>query len=72
MELKFTDEALTAIAQEATKRNVGARGLRIILEELMLDLMYNVPSQNEIKECVITEETVLNRHEPMKVYKKAG
>ncbi len=43
VELKFTDEALRAIAREALKRNVGAHGLRIILEELMLDLMYNVP-----------------------------
>ena len=72
VELKFTDEALAAISCEAIKRNVGARGLRIILEELMLDLMYTVPSQNEIKECVITEETVLNRSQPMTVYKKAG
>jgi ATP-dependent Clp protease ATP-binding subunit ClpX len=72
VELKFTDDALMAIATEATKRNVGARGLRIILEEIMLDLMYIVPSQNEIKECVITEETVLNRSEPLKVYKKTG
>ncbi|MDX1644735.1 MAG: ATP-dependent Clp protease ATP-binding subunit ClpX [Thermoanaerobaculia bacterium] len=72
VELRFTDEALTAIAEEAIKRNVGARGLRIILEELMLDLMYDVPSQNEIKECVITEETVRTRNRPMTVYKKAG
>ena len=46
------------------KRNVGARGLRIILEELMLDLMYNIPSQQDIKECVITEDVVLNRSQP--------
>ena len=50
--------------REATKRNVGARGLRIILEELMLDLMYNIPSQRDVEECVITEETVLNRKQP--------
>jgi ATP-dependent Clp protease ATP-binding subunit ClpX len=72
VELKFTDDSLMAIATEATKRKVGARGLRIILEEIMLDLMYIIPSQNEIKECVITEETVLNRSEPLKVYKKTG
>jgi len=72
VELKFTDDALAAVASEATKRNVGARGLRIILEEIMLDLMYILPSQNEIKECVITKETVLNRQEPLKVYRKAG
>ena len=72
VELKFTEEALAAVAREAIKRNVGARGLRIILEELMLELMYTIPSQSEIKECVITEETVLNRNQPMTVYKKAG
>jgi ATP-dependent Clp protease ATP-binding subunit ClpX len=72
VELRFTDEALVAVARDAIKRNVGARGLRIILEELMLELMYTIPSQNEIKECVITEETVIHRHEPMKVYRKAG
>jgi ATP-dependent Clp protease ATP-binding subunit ClpX len=72
VELKFTEEALVAVAREAIKRNVGARGLRIILEELMLELMYTIPSQSEIKECVITEETVVKRSQPMTVYKKAG
>ena len=64
VELKFTEDALTAVASEATKRNVGARGLRIILEELMLDLMYTIPSQQDISEVVITEDTVLNRSQP--------
>ena len=63
VELKFTDGALKKIALDATKRNVGARGLRIILEELMLELMYNIPSQRDVKECIITEETVLNRNQ---------
>ena len=63
VELKFTDGALKKIAMDATKRNVGARGLRIILEELMLEMMYVIPSQRDIKECVITEETVLNRNQ---------
>jgi ATP-dependent Clp protease ATP-binding subunit ClpX len=63
VELKFTDGALKMIALDATKRNVGARGLRIILEELMLELMYNIPSQRDIKECLITEETVLTRNQ---------
>ncbi len=62
--LEFTEGALRQVAAEATKRNVGARGLRIILEELMLDLMYNIPSQRDVKECVINEETVLNRKQP--------
>ncbi len=64
VELKFTDGALKRIAADASKRNVGARGLRIILEELMLDHMYNIPSQGDVKECIITEETVLNRSQP--------
>jgi ATP-dependent Clp protease ATP-binding subunit ClpX len=72
VELKFTDESLTAIAREALKRNVGARGLRIILEELMLDLMYNVPSQRDIKQCLINEEVVASRIQPIMLYKKAG
>jgi ATP-dependent Clp protease ATP-binding subunit ClpX len=72
VELTFTDGAMTMIAQEALKRNVGARGLRIILEELMLDLMYNVPSQRDIKQCVINEDAVARHMEPLALYKKAG
>ncbi|MDH3253627.1 MAG: ATP-dependent Clp protease ATP-binding subunit ClpX [Acidobacteriota bacterium] len=64
VELQFTDDSLAAIAREAEKRNVGARGLRIILEELMLDLMYTIPSQQDISECLITEDVVLNRVQP--------
>ncbi len=72
VKLRFSDEALVAIAREAIKRNVGARGLRIILEELMLDLMYMVPSRRDIQECVVTEENVLNRTQPAMLYRKAG
>jgi ATP-dependent Clp protease ATP-binding subunit ClpX len=72
VELKFTDEALVAIAKEALKRNVGARGLRIILEELMLDLMYTIPSQRDVKQCLINEEVVASRIQPIMLYKKAG
>ncbi|QQR73677.1 MAG: ATP-dependent Clp protease ATP-binding subunit ClpX [Holophagales bacterium] len=70
--LTFTDEALAAVAREALKRSVGARGLRIILEELMLDMMYTIPSQREIEECVITDEVVAKRTTPVTVYRKAG
>ncbi|MEE2777018.1 MAG: ATP-dependent Clp protease ATP-binding subunit ClpX [Acidobacteriota bacterium] len=70
--LKFTADSLEAIASEAVERKVGARGLRIILEELMLDLMYRIPSQAEIQECVITEEVVINRTQPITSFKKAG
>src|SRR5438067_23904 len=72
VELRFTDDALEAIAEEALKRNVGARGLKIIIEELMLDIMYMIPSQHEISECVITREVVDNRSQPITLYKKAG
>ena len=72
VELRFSDEALKAVAKEALKRNVGARGLRIILEELMLDLMYTIPSQREIQECVITEDTVVRRSQPVTTLRKAG
>jgi ATP-dependent Clp protease ATP-binding subunit ClpX len=72
VKLRFTDEAVRAVAREALKRTVGARGLRVILEEIMLDLMYEVPSQREISECVITEETVLHRTQPITTLRKAG
>ena len=72
VKLKFTADSLEAIASEAVERKVGARGLRIILEELMLDLMYRIPSQAEIQECVITEEVVINRTQPITSFKKAG
>jgi ATP-dependent Clp protease ATP-binding subunit ClpX len=70
--LKFTDDALEAIAEEALKRNVGARGLKIIIEELMLDIMYTIPSQDAISECVVTREVVDNRSQPITMYRKAG
>ncbi len=72
VKLKFTDGAIVAISREAIKRGVGARGLRIIMEELMLDLMYKIPSQSNIKECVITEEVVYNKIQPLMLYKQAG
>jgi ATP-dependent Clp protease ATP-binding subunit ClpX len=71
VELKFTEEAMVAVAKEALKRSVGARGLRVILEELMLDLMYTVPSQRDIKQCLINEDVVVSRTQPITL-KKAG
>jgi ATP-dependent Clp protease ATP-binding subunit ClpX len=70
--LRFTDDALEAVAAEAMARNVGARGLKIILEELMLDVMYRVPSEEEIEECVITKDAVLRRAAPILSLRKAG
>jgi ATP-dependent Clp protease ATP-binding subunit ClpX len=59
--LKFTDDALHAIAREALNRKVGARGLRMILEELMLDLMYHLPSQKKVKDFEVTQQMVESR-----------
>jgi ATP-dependent Clp protease ATP-binding subunit ClpX len=60
--LKFSDDALRAIARQAMARKVGARGLRMILEELMLDLMFNLPSQKKLKEFEVTREMVEKRN----------
>jgi ATP-dependent Clp protease ATP-binding subunit ClpX len=72
VKLQINAGAQRAIAKEAIKRKVGARGLRIIMEELMLDLMYDIPSQPDIKECAITEEVVYNKVQPIVLYKQAG
>ncbi|WP_126427976.1 ATP-dependent protease ATP-binding subunit ClpX [Brevibacillus marinus] len=71
VELEFEPEALTAIAKEAIKRNTGARGLRAIIEQIMLDMMYELPSRDDVEKCQITEETVRNRVAP-KLTKKDG
>jgi ATP-dependent Clp protease ATP-binding subunit ClpX len=68
VKLKFTEGALNQIAQEALDRKSGARGLRAILEEVMLDVMYDLPSRENVKECIISEEAVQNKAEPMLVY----
>ena len=70
--LHFTDEAARAVAQEALSRKVGARGLRMILEELMLDLMYHLPGNKKIKDMEITAEMVKNRDLSYSVLDKAG
>jgi ATP-dependent Clp protease ATP-binding subunit ClpX len=65
--LEFQPEALKYIAQEATKRNTGARGLRAILEQIMLDVMYEIPSRDDISKCIITKDTILKREKPLMV-----
>ena len=70
--LRFTDDAVDEIADEAMKRTLGARGLKVILEELMLDVMYRVPSEEEIEECVITKDVVQRRAAPILSLRKAG
>ena len=63
--LEFKDNCLLAIAEEAMKRNTGARGLRAILEETLLDVMFDLPSREDVERCVITREVVLNKEAPM-------
>jgi ATP-dependent Clp protease ATP-binding subunit ClpX len=66
--LRFTEGALRAVAEMAYKRKTGARGLRSILEEIMIDVMYEIPSLSGVKECVITEEVVLKKDRPILIY----
>ncbi|MBI4373504.1 MAG: ATP-dependent Clp protease ATP-binding subunit ClpX [Deltaproteobacteria bacterium] len=70
VKLKFTQGALDMVAKEALKRKSGARGLRAILESIMLDIMYEIPSRNNIKEVVVNEEVILRNREPVVVYEK--
>ena len=67
IDLEFKDDAIRAIAKEAMKRNTGARGLRAILEDLMLNVMYDIPSRNDVSKCIMTKEVVLNHEEPLLV-----
>jgi len=69
--LRLTDSALSAIATEAIKRKSGARGLRAILENSMLDIMYEIPSAENVKECVISEDVVLHKEDPILLYEQS-
>ena len=68
VKLRFTDEAIEAIAAEAIKRKTGARGLRSIIEEIMLDVMYDIPGKTDIKECVVDENVIIKREKPLLIY----
>jgi len=68
VELTFTKDALVAIAIKAQSRKTGARGLRSILEEVMLDVMYDLPSLQGVKKCVITKDVIEKREQPTLVY----
>jgi len=70
VKLRFTEGALMAISREALKRKSGARGLRAIMENIMLDVMYEIPSQPNIRECIISEEVVFNHESPILLYEK--
>ncbi len=69
VELKFTDGALLAVVKEAIQRKTGARGLRSIIEQSMLDVMYEMPSIKNLKECIVTEEVIGGKSEPILVYR---
>jgi len=72
VKLKFSEDALEAVAQLAMERKVGARGLRMILEDLMLDLMYYLPTFKKVREFIVTKEMVLSQKINMAVLEKAG
>lgn len=68
--LRFTDTALSSIAKEALNRKSGARGLRAILESCLLNIMYEIPSIDNVKECVISEDVLLNNEDPILLYEQ--
>ena len=70
VELEFTDEALSAIAAQAIKRNTGARGLRSIIEENMTQLMFEIPSRPDVEKVIITADTINNKALPIVELKK--
>ena len=68
VKLKFTEGSLGLIAHDALQRKTGARGLRGILEDIMLDVMYDLPSLPNVRECIISEDVVLRTQDPILVY----
>jgi ATP-dependent Clp protease ATP-binding subunit ClpX len=69
VELIFEEDAIRAIAARAIERNTGARGLRAILEEIMLDVMYEIPSQENVESVTITESVLTKGEKPLVKYK---
>ncbi len=72
VELVFDDDAVDAIADMALKRNTGARGLRSIIEEIMTEIMFSIPSDPEVEKCIIHKDCIANEKEPEVIRKKAG
>ncbi|MGC4099429.1 MAG: hypothetical protein QM706_20185 [Nitrospira sp.] len=70
VKLRFTEGALGAVARKAYAQKTGARGLRAILEEVMLDVMYDAPSQKQIVEVVITEDAIVGKNPPMRIFEQ--
>jgi len=68
VELIFTEDALDIIAEQARKRKTGARALRSIIEEVMLEIMYEIPSIENVKKCIITSDVIMNQKRPTLVY----
>jgi ATP-dependent Clp protease ATP-binding subunit ClpX len=68
--LRFTDSALRAVARQSLLRKSGARGLRAILESVMMELMYEIPSRDDVEECVISEEVIEQGAQPLLVFKR--
>src|SRR5690606_38220601 len=65
VDLQFTDDALRAIAEEAVRLKTGARGLRTVVEDRLIDVMYDIPSRPDIKKCVVNADTIANRKLPL-------
>ena len=70
VQLSFTEDSLLAVAREAYRRKSGARGLRAIMEEIMLEIMYEIPSMTGVRECVINAEVVTNHQRPQLIREK--
>lgn len=70
VEIDFREDALKAIARKATERKTGARGLRSILESVLLDVMYDIPSEAEVVKVVVDENVILGKSEPMLIYQQ--
>jgi ATP-dependent Clp protease ATP-binding subunit ClpX len=65
VELSFTDDGLQAVAEEAIRHKTGARGLRTVLEDSLMEVMYEIPSRSDIKKCVVSGDTIRNRKRPL-------
>ena len=70
VKLTFTEGSLRGIAKDAMKKKTGARGLRSIMEKVMLDVMYEIPALSNVKECVISEEVIVNHERPILIYEE--
>ncbi|MDA8198801.1 MAG: ATP-dependent Clp protease ATP-binding subunit ClpX [Thermaerobacter sp.] len=72
IDLEFKDDAVSAVAREAMRRNTGARALRAIIEDIMLDVMYDMPSRQDVSKCIVTKEVVDNHEQPLMVTTERG